>query len=140
MKVGVIGAGAVGNATLLASVMRGCAREVLILDRDHKRAHAVATDMRYGAALSSAVDIRDGDYRDLAGAALVMIAAGVNEKTGGQPTAATRPGGCGSSMPTWPSTATSFRSCTASRLTPSSSCSPTRRIRWLILSASPGSN
>jgi L-lactate dehydrogenase len=28
-------------------------------------------------------EIRDGDYADLAGAALVMITAGVNEKTGG---------------------------------------------------------
>ena len=39
--------------------------------------------MRYGAALSRRVDIRDGDYAALAGAGLVMITAGVNEKTGG---------------------------------------------------------
>src|SRR5438309_5760876 len=32
---------------------------------------------------SSAVQIRDGDYPDLAGAALVMITAGMNEKAGG---------------------------------------------------------
>jgi len=41
------------------------------------------SDMQYGASLSPAVDIRDGEYADLAGAALVMITAGVNEKTGG---------------------------------------------------------
>jgi L-lactate dehydrogenase len=29
------------------------------------------------------LDVRDGDYADLAGAALVMVTAGVNEKTGG---------------------------------------------------------
>jgi L-lactate dehydrogenase len=39
--------------------------------------------MRYGAPLSPLVDIRDGDFSDLAGAALVMVTAGVNEKTGG---------------------------------------------------------
>ena len=83
MKIGVIGAGAVGSACLLSIVMRGCAREIVVLDRTRKRAIAVATDMQYGATLSSAVDIRDGDYPDLAGAALVMITAGVNEKTGG---------------------------------------------------------
>ena len=83
MKIGVIGAGAVGSACLLSIVMRGCAREIVVLDRTRKRASAVATDMQYGATLSSAVDIRDGDYPDLAGAALVMITAGVNEKTGG---------------------------------------------------------
>ena len=83
MKIGVIGAGAVGSACLLSIVMRGCAREIVVLNRNRKRAIAVATDTQYGAMLSPAVDIRDGDYPDLAGAALVMITAGVNEQTGG---------------------------------------------------------
>lgn len=83
MKIGVIGAGRVGSAALLSVVMRGCAREIVVVDRDHKRAAAVATDLRYGATLSPVVDIHDGDYMNLAGAALVMIAAGENEKGGG---------------------------------------------------------
>jgi len=83
MKIGVIGAGAVGTACLLASVMRGSAREIVAVNRDRKRAKGVATDLRYGAVLSPSVDIQDGDYPDLAGAALVMITAGVNEKAGG---------------------------------------------------------
>ena len=83
MKIGVIGAGAVGSACLLSVVMRGCAREIVVLDRDRKRASAVATDLQYGASLSPVVDVRDGDYADLTGAALVIITAGVNEKTGG---------------------------------------------------------
>jgi len=83
MKVGVIGAGAVGSACLLSIVVRGSAREIVVLNRTRKRAKAVATDMQYGAALSTVVDIHDGDYSDLAGAALVMITSGVNEKTGG---------------------------------------------------------
>jgi L-lactate dehydrogenase len=83
MKIGVIGAGAVGSACLLASVMRGCAREIVVVNRDRKRAKGAVTDLRYGAALSPAVDIHDGDYADLTGAVLVMITAGVNEKAGG---------------------------------------------------------
>jgi len=63
--------------------MRGCAREIVVVNRDRKRAKGVVTDLRYGAALSPTVDIRDGDYPDLTGAALVMITAGVNEKAGG---------------------------------------------------------
>jgi threonine dehydrogenase-like Zn-dependent dehydrogenase len=43
MKIGVIGAGAVGSACLLSVVMRGCAREIVVLDRDRKRTSAVAT-------------------------------------------------------------------------------------------------
>jgi malate/lactate dehydrogenase len=83
MKIGIIGAGAVGSACALALVMRGAAREVMLVDRTRERARAVATDLRYGAPLSPLVDIRDGDFNDLTGAALVMVTAGVNEKTGG---------------------------------------------------------
>ena len=83
MKIGVIGAGAVGSACLLSSILRGVAREIVVVNRERNRAKAVVTDLQYGAALSSAVQIRDGDYPDLAGAALVMITAGMNEKSGG---------------------------------------------------------
>jgi L-lactate dehydrogenase len=83
LKIGVIGAGAVGSATLLSAVLRGDAREIIVVNRDRKRARAVATDLQYGAALSAGIEIRDGDYQDLSGAALVIMTAGVNEKTGG---------------------------------------------------------
>jgi len=81
MKIGVIGAGAVGTACLLSVVMRGVAREIVVVNRDRKRATGVATDLQHGASLSPVVDIRDGDYSDLAGAALVIITAGVNESS-----------------------------------------------------------
>jgi len=83
MKIGVIGAGAVGSACVLSAILRGSAREIVLVNRDRKRAKAVVTDLQYGALLSPVVQIRDGDYADLTGAALVMITAGVNEKAGG---------------------------------------------------------
>jgi L-lactate dehydrogenase len=83
MKVGIIGVGAVGSACLLSLVLRGCAREIVVIDKDRKRARAVVSDVQYGAVLSPRVEIGDGDYPDLADASLVMIAAGVNEKAGG---------------------------------------------------------
>ena len=83
MKVGMIGAGAVGNASLLSLVLRRSAREIVVVNRNRKKAKAVATDMQYGTPMFPPVDIHDGDYSDLAGAALIMIAVGVNEKTGG---------------------------------------------------------
>ena len=82
-KIGIIGVGAVGCACALACVNRGSARELVLVDRTRKRAEAVATDLRYGTPLLPKVTITDGDYADLAGSALVMITAGVNEKTGG---------------------------------------------------------
>jgi L-lactate dehydrogenase len=83
MKIGVVGVGAVGAACAMSLVLRGCAREIVLVNRTRKRAKAVATDMRYGTPVSAPVAVRDGDYADLAGADLVMITAGVNEKGGG---------------------------------------------------------
>ncbi len=83
MKVAIIGAGAVGAACLTALVMRGCASEIIVIDRTPEKARGLVTDVQYGASLSPSVAIRAGDYSDLKGAALMMITAGVNEKTGG---------------------------------------------------------
>jgi L-lactate dehydrogenase len=83
MKIGIVGAGAVGSACLLSAVTRGVAREIVVVDKNQARAKGVASDVRYGAVLSPAVEVRDGDYNDLVGAELVMITAGVNEKGGG---------------------------------------------------------
>jgi L-lactate dehydrogenase len=83
MKIGIVGAGQVGSACLLSLVMRGPAYEIVLVDRTRKRAEGVVTDLQYGATLSPSVTLSAGDYADLAGAGLVMITAGVNEKTGG---------------------------------------------------------
>jgi L-lactate dehydrogenase len=83
MKIGIVGAGKVGSACALAAVLRGSARNIVIVDRTRKRAKAVATDLRYGSPLCPKTEVVDGDYEDLADAALVMITAGINEKAGG---------------------------------------------------------
>src|SRR3712207_3846261 len=82
-KVGIIGVGAVGSACAYALLLRGSCGEIVLVDKDEKRAAGVATDMRYAVSLSRTVVVRDGGYDDLAGADVVLITAGVNEKTGG---------------------------------------------------------
>ncbi len=83
MKVAIIGVGAVGAATAMAVVLRARARDVVLIDRDHARARAVAADMHYGIPLSPLLTITAGDYDGLAGTDLAIITAGVNEKAGG---------------------------------------------------------
>lgn len=83
MKVGVIGAGGVGAACVIATVMRNCAREIVLIDKDLKRAKGVITDIQYGTTITAPTTLIAGDYADLKGADLVMITAGINEKTGG---------------------------------------------------------
>src|SRR6202011_339668 len=83
MKIGIIGVGNVGCACAMAAVIRGSSREIVLVNRTRKTAQAVATDIRYGIPLGRKVEIADGDYDNLAGAGVVLITSGVNEKTGG---------------------------------------------------------
>jgi L-lactate dehydrogenase len=82
-KVGVVGVGAVGAATSLALVERGVCRDLILIDKNTARARGVALDLSYGAPLSPAVTVSVGDYDALAGAQVVILTAGVNEKAGG---------------------------------------------------------
>jgi L-lactate dehydrogenase len=82
-KVAVVGAGSVGQACAFAMLLRGSAREIVLVDRDAAKALGVATDMRYGAPLAAPVALRAGDWDDVAGAGAILICAGVNEKEGG---------------------------------------------------------
>jgi L-lactate dehydrogenase len=81
VKLGIVGVGNVGCAIALAAVTRGSAREIVLVNRTAKTAEAVATDIRYGIPLSPKTDIWSGDCA-LAGAGVVLITLGVNEKTG----------------------------------------------------------
>ena len=83
MKVGVIGAGAVGTACMFAMALRGSAHEIVLVNRSHERARGAVTDLQYGAVLAQTVSLRAADYNELRGAAIVMITAGANEKSGG---------------------------------------------------------
>lgn len=83
MKAGIVGTGGVGAACALSIVARGVARDLVLVDRTRKRARAVAEDLSYGSPLSRTISLRDGDYRDLEDAALVVVTVGVNERTGG---------------------------------------------------------
>jgi L-lactate dehydrogenase len=83
MKVGIVGAGGVGTACVFAMALRGSARELVLVNRRRERARGTIGDLQYGAVLAPTVSLRAGDYDDLAGAEIVMITAGANEKAGG---------------------------------------------------------
>jgi L-lactate dehydrogenase len=55
----------------------------VVLDKNDERAKGVVADLQYGATLSPAVELRAGDYSDLADAVLLIVTAGINEKAGG---------------------------------------------------------
>jgi L-lactate dehydrogenase len=82
MKVGIIGVGAVGTACAKAMLLRGSCHEIVLLDREKQRARGVAADLSHGEVLCPPTQIRAGGYKDLKGAAVVAVTAGINEKAG----------------------------------------------------------
>lgn len=83
MKIGVIGAGAVGAACVFSLVMRNVASEIVLLDTNKVRAKGTMTDMQYGACLSTSAKLVAGEYSDLKDSSVILITAGMNEKSGG---------------------------------------------------------
>ena len=82
MKIGIIGAGGVGSATAFALIMRGVARKIVLIDSDDARAQSQAEDIAHAAPFAFANKIKAGTYPDLAGADVVIITAGANQKPG----------------------------------------------------------
>ena len=82
MKIGIVGAGMVGSAAAYAIGLRGVVGSIVLVDRDAALARAQALDISHAMPFASATIVRHGDYDDLAGAAVVIIAAGVSQKPG----------------------------------------------------------
>ena len=83
MKIGIIGAGTVGGAIAAAIVNCNAARELVLLDIDAKRVRAAAEDLSHAAAFRDApIKIFAGGYKDFAGADIVVLSAGANQKPG----------------------------------------------------------
>lgn len=82
MKIGIVGVGMVGSASAFALVMSGVGREIVLVDLNKARAEAEANDIQHAVPFANPLSIRAGDYSDLAGARVVVIAAGVAQKPG----------------------------------------------------------
>jgi L-lactate dehydrogenase len=82
MKIGIIGSGFVGSTAAYAMVMRGVGREIVLVDLNRARAEAEASDILHAVPFAQAMEVRAGDYADLAGAKVVILTAGVSQKPG----------------------------------------------------------
>src|ERR1700686_4905801 len=82
MKVGIVGSGFVGATAGYALVMQGVGREIVLVDKNAARAAAEADDIRHAVPFTHPLDIRAGEYEDLAGCRVVVLCAGVGQKSG----------------------------------------------------------
>src|SRR6516165_882956 len=82
MKVGIVGCGFVGATAGYALVMQGVGREIVLVDKNEARAAAEADDIRHAVPFAHPLAVRAGGYPDLAGCRVVLLCAGVGQKSG----------------------------------------------------------
>ena len=82
MKIGIIGAGAVGSAAAFSLMMTGVAHKVILIDANSKKAEAEAMDIAHAAPFAGAGKVRAGSYEDLIDSDVVIVTAGANQKPG----------------------------------------------------------
>jgi L-lactate dehydrogenase len=62
--------------------MQGVGREIVLVDKNPERALAEADDLRHAVPFANPLEVRAGDYKDLAGSQVVVLCAGVGQKPG----------------------------------------------------------
>ena len=81
-KAAIIGCGFVGSASAFALMQSGLFSELVLVDAVHEKAEGEALDISHGLPFARPMDIRAGDYADIADASIVVVTAGANQKPG----------------------------------------------------------
>lgn len=81
-KIAIIGTGNVGaNIAYVMSIKNTC-HELVLIDVDKERAEGEAMDIIHGLPFLNRMDIYAGDYSDVKGADIIVMAAGAGRKPG----------------------------------------------------------
>ena len=82
MKIGIIGCGFVGSSGAYAIALVVAATELILVDLNAELAHAHAEDILHAVPYGKPMRITAGDYSNLMGAELIVLACGVGQKPG----------------------------------------------------------
>ncbi|SES65061.1 malate dehydrogenase [Anaerobranca gottschalkii] len=82
MKISIIGCGRVGSTTAYALLLKGLAREIVLVDVDKDRAKGEELDLLHGSAEVANVKISSGDFSLISHSDFVIITAGIPRKPG----------------------------------------------------------
>jgi L-lactate dehydrogenase len=82
VRVAVVGTGAVGSTFAYALLMSGLAAEIVLIDVNRSKAEGEAMDLNHAVPFTHPTRIWAGDYKDCAGAAVTVLAAGAPQKPG----------------------------------------------------------
>lgn len=81
-KAAVIGCGFVGSSIAFTLMQRSIFSELVLIDRNRKKAEGEALDISHGLPYSAPMEIYAGDYDDIKDAGMIIITAGANQKEG----------------------------------------------------------
>ena len=79
--VGIVGTGNVGSAAAYALFNQSLASEILLLDKDARRAEGEAMDLMHGQLLVGRVSCRAVEYPAMGDAQVIVLAAGSSQKS-----------------------------------------------------------
>jgi len=82
LKVAIIGAGNVGSTFAFALMSSGIVDEVVLIDRNRKRAEGECMDLNHGMSFVSPFGIYSSGYDGVEGADIVVITAGAKQSLG----------------------------------------------------------
>ena len=80
LKVVIIGAGSVGATIAYALMIRGSAREIVLVDNNAEKLHGEVLDLNHGRPFVKPVELKEGTYAECADADIVVITAGAKQK------------------------------------------------------------
>jgi L-lactate dehydrogenase len=81
-RIAIIGCGHVGATSAYALLLKGAAREIVLIDASILHAEGEAMDLQHAVPLGRPVRLFAGSYKDAASAAICVIAAGVGGRHG----------------------------------------------------------
>lgn len=81
-RIAVVGAGKVGSTFAYTLLLAGIASEIVLVDADPRRAEGESMDLNHAVPFTASARVWAGSLEDTAGAAVVVVAAGVGQRPG----------------------------------------------------------
>lgn len=84
VRIAIVGTGNVGSTFAYALLLSGLAAEIVLIDANRSKAEGEAMDLNHTVPFAHPTRVWAGEYDDCAGALITVIAAGTNQKPGGE--------------------------------------------------------
>ncbi|MFA7676705.1 MAG: L-lactate dehydrogenase [Candidatus Omnitrophota bacterium] len=81
-KISIIGAGSVGSSLAFSLLMKGAVREIVLIDKDLKRAQGECMDLNHGLSFCRPVNIYAAGFDGCKDSDIVVVTAGAKQKPG----------------------------------------------------------